>query len=139
AKCQREIAAAGDSALNWSSMSAYGTSFPDATKRVQAAGWYFSSDQAFDLTVAYQLNAKPEYLTALLANMNYEGGCNPVNVTYITGLGWKRQRDIVSQYALTAPRRLLPPSGIPVGNVTANFGYLYEYGGDLEALCFPSD
>ena len=36
-------------------------------------------------------------MAALLENMNYEGGCNPVNVSYITGLGlWKRQRDIVS-------------------------------------------
>ena len=36
----------------------------------------------------------------MLANMNYEGGCNPVNVSYITGLGWKRQRDIVSRLGL---------------------------------------
>jgi hypothetical protein len=138
-KCQAEIAAAGDLALNWSRMNAYGTSFPDATKRVLTAGWYFSTHQAFDMTVAYQLNAKPEYLDGMLANMNYEAGCNPVNVSYVTGLGWKRQRDIVSQCALYDTRHLLPPSGIPVGNVTGNFGYLWNYGGDLHALCFPSD
>jgi hypothetical protein len=60
--------------------------------------------------------------------MNYEGGCNPVNVTYVTGLGWKRQRDIVSQWALNDTRKL-PPSGIPVGNVHATFGYLWNYQG----------
>ncbi len=138
AKCQSEIAIAGDDALHWSQMSAYGTSFPDATKRVQAAGWYFSADQAFDMAVAYQLNPKPEYITAMLANMNYEGGCNPVNVTFVTGLGWKRQRDIVSQWHSVQTYRL-PPSGIPVGNFAANFGYLSTYGGLLESLCFPSD
>jgi hypothetical protein len=137
-KCQSEIAAAGDAAMNWSKMSAYGTSFPDNTKRVKGGGWYFSADQAFDVTVAYQLNAKSDYMDALLANMNYEGGCNPVNVAYITGMGWKRQRDIVSQWHMVTPQTL-PPSGIPYGNVTANFPWMSTYGTMLEAVCFPSD
>ena len=77
-------------------------------------------------------------MTAMLANMNYEGGCNPVNCRYVTGLGWKRQRDIVSQWALN-DTRVLPPSGIPVGNIAGSFGYLWDYSGALESLCFPSD
>ncbi len=137
-KCNAEIVAAGDDAVNWSQMNAYGTSFPDATKRVRAAGWYFSTDQAFDLAVAQTLSPKPGYIPALLANMNYEGGCNPVNVAYITGMGWKRQRDIVSQWHSVEPNRL-PPAGIPVGNVTAAFTYLTTYGGMLESLCFPAN
>ncbi|SPE56573.1 hypothetical protein SBV1_2450010 [Verrucomicrobia bacterium] len=88
--------------------------------------------------MAYQLNPNPQYLTALLANMNYEGGCNPVNVCYITGLGWKRQRNIVSQWAINAPR-VLPPSGLPVGNIQAAFFYLWNYQAELEELRFPSD
>ncbi len=137
-KCQTQIATAGDNVMSWSQMSAYGTSFPEATKQVKAGGWYFSTDQAFDIAVAYQLNPKPEYLTAMLANMNYEGGCNPLNLAYITGMGWKRQRDIVSQWHMVTPQ-MLPPSGIPVGNVTDSFGYLSTYGSMLEPLCFPSD
>jgi hypothetical protein len=138
AKCQAEIAAAGNAVLNFSQESAYGTSFPDQTKAVKAAGWYFSSDQAFDMTVAYQLNPNTNYINALLANMNYEGGCNPVNVTYLTGMGWKRQRDIVSQWA-SADTRTLPPSGIPEGNVQAEYAYLPTYASLGEALVFPSD
>ena len=46
--------------LSFSQQSAYGTSFPLKTKAVQGAGWYFSSDQAFDLAVAYQLNPKDQ-------------------------------------------------------------------------------
>ena len=137
-KCQAQIAAAGDDMLSFSQQNAYGTSFPVATKAVESGGWYFSTDQAFDLAVAYQLNPNPQYMTAMVANMNYEGGCNPVNVCYVTGLGDKRQRDIVSQWALN-DTRVLPPSGIPVGNVTANFFYLPLYGTELENLCFPSD
>lgn len=138
AKCQAQIVAAGNDALTWSQQSAYGTSFPYETKAVESAGWYFSCDQAFDMTVAYQLNPSSNYISAMLANMNYEGGCNPVNMSYVEGLGWKRERDIVSQWALN-DTRVLPPSGIPVGNVQSDFGYLWDYGPELEEMCFPSD
>lgn len=138
AKSESEIVAAGDDTLKWAKQSAYGTSFPEATKRVKAAGWYFSTDQAFDVAVAYQINPKVDYVDALISNMNYEGGCNPVDVSYVTGLGWKRQRDVVNQWAVN-DRQTLPPSGQPVGNVTANFGYLWYYGGMLNSLPFPSD
>lgn len=137
-KCQAQILAAGDDALNWSKQNAYGSSFPDATKRVMSAGWYFSVSQAYDITVAYQLNPKPDYLDALVANMNFEGGCNPVNVAYVTGLGWKRQREIVHQYAQN-DRRVLPPSGIPLGSIQTGFVWLAAYGSELGALNFPQD
>ena len=137
-ECTNEIATAGNDVLAWSQQSAYGTSFPPATKAVRSAGWYFSADQAFDMTVAYQLNPNPQYLSALLANMNYEGGCNPLNVCYITGLGWKRQHGIVSQWELN-DTRALPPSGLPIGNIQSDFDYLWDYAGELEALSFPSD
>jgi hypothetical protein len=137
-ECTNEIAAAGNDVLGWSQQDAYGTSFPSATKAVESAGWYFSADQAFDMVVAYQLNPKTNYLTALLANMNYEGGCNPANVCYVTGLGWKRQHGIVSQWELNDIRGL-PPSGIPIGNIQSDFDYLWDYAGELEELSFPSD
>jgi hypothetical protein len=137
-KCQAQVSAAGEDMLSFSQQNAYGTSFPLNTKAVQSAGWYFSTDQAFDLAVAYQLNPKDQYMGAMLANMNYEGGCNPLNLSFVTGLGWKRQRDIVSQWALN-DTRVLPPSGIPVGNIGATFGYLWDYSGALEGLSFPSD
>ena len=44
------------------------------------------------MAVAYAIDPKPEYIDALVGAMNFEGGCNPVNVTYLTGLGVKRQR-----------------------------------------------
>jgi hypothetical protein len=139
AKCEAEIIAAGDMQLGFSKASAYGTSFPTQTKAVQGAGWYFSQDQAYDMTVAYQLNPKPDYLAAIIANMNYEGGCNPVNMCYLTGLGWKRQRDIVSQYALN-DKRLSPPSGEPVGNICSSFSSLWTYPNNaLAQLNYPQD
>ena len=138
AKCEAEVRAAGDAALKWSQQSAYGTSFPEDTKHVQAAGWYFSSAQAFDLAAAYQLSARAEYIEAMLANLNYEGGGNPVNVTHVTGLGRKRQHEIVHQYAQN-DRRDLPPTGIPLGNIQTGPVYTGTYGTELAALVYPSD
>src|SRR5207244_1729910 len=99
---------------------------------------------AFDLAVACQLefpeknDPRPRMGEAILSNLNYEQGCNPVNVTYLTGLGWKRQREIVHQFAQN-DRRILPPSGIPLGNIQAAFGWMDLYQKELNALSFPSD
>jgi hypothetical protein len=144
ADCENEIIATADDQLRRSKQSAYGTSFPEETKVTRTAGWYFSGDAAFDLAVACQLDfpqmndPRPKYVDAILGNLNYAAGCNPVNVTYLTGLGWKRQRDIVDQYAEN-DRRVLPPSGIPLGNIQGGFGWIEIYGKELGALSFPAD
>ena len=109
-----------------------------------SAGWYFSSDAAFALAVACQLDypskrdPRPKMIDALLTNLNYEQGCNPVNVVYLTGLGWKRQREIVHQFAQN-DRRILPPDGIPLGNIQAGFGWNSVYQQELDKLSFPPD
>jgi hypothetical protein len=81
---------------------------------------------------------RPQMLDALLSNVNYEQGCNPVNVDYLTGLGWVRQREIVHQYAQN-DRRILPPTGIPLGNIQGGFGWMDLYKGELGELSFPPD
>ncbi len=105
---------------------------------MNGAGWYFSMDQASDIAVACALDPKPAYVEALVGAMNYEGGCNPVNVTYLTGLGSRRQREIVDQYAQN-DRRVLPPSGIPIGNIQAAFEFLPSYGFALRDASYPGD
>jgi hypothetical protein len=143
-QCQAEIEATGQDQLHRAEASAYGTSFPEETKRVSTAGWYFSCDAAFDLATAYQLDypirndPRPKLLDALLTNLNYEEGCNPVNVAYLTGLGWHRQREIVHQYAQN-DRRILPPTGIPLGNIQAGIGWNFVYQKEAGVLSFPPD
>jgi len=136
--CVSAVITGGDTSLAWSQANAYGTSLPDATKRVRSAGWYFSTEQAFDLVVAQQFNPNAGYVDAILGNLNFEGGCNPVNMTYVTGLGWKRQRLIVDQYSAN-DRRVLPKDGVPVSNIQEGFTWTWVYGGELSTLCFPSD
>jgi len=143
-QCEAEIEAAGQDQLSRAEASAYGTSFPDETKKARTAGWYFSSDAAFDLAVACQLDypakndPRPKLRDALISNLNYEQGCNPVNVTYVTGLGARRQREIVHQYAQN-DRRILPPTGIPLGNIQAGMAWIALYQKLPSELSFPTD
>jgi hypothetical protein len=138
AACEDQVVAAGDDAEKWSRDSAYATPFPPATKAVNGAGWYFSLDQASDMAIAYQIDPKPAYLEALVGAMNYEGGCNPVNIVYLSGLGRQRQREIVDQYAQN-DHRVLPPSGIPIGNIQGGFQSMPNYGPQLREASYPAD
>jgi hypothetical protein len=94
--------------------------------------------QAFDLVVAQQFNPNPAYVDAILMNVNYEIGCNPINTSYLTGLGWKRQREVVDQYSEN-DRHTLPKDGVPVSNMQEGFVWTWTYGYDLTPLCFPTD
>ncbi|MGV3773749.1 MAG: glycoside hydrolase family 9 protein [Verrucomicrobiales bacterium] len=138
AKCEAEILAAGDDHVRFSNESAYGVSFPDTNKQYRSAGWFFASERAFDITTAYQITPKSQYAAAVIANWNYESGLNPVNMTYVTGLGQKRQRDVVHQTSQN-DRQTLPPTGLPQGNIQAGFAYLYHYKSELGRLPFPAD
>ncbi|HUR59820.1 MAG TPA: glycoside hydrolase family 9 protein, partial [Opitutaceae bacterium] len=133
-----ELQRAAEDAVRWSQQNAYGTSYPEPAKRQGGAGWYFASDQAFDITVGYQLRRQPKYMEAVLSNLNFEAGANPVNVSFITGLGQRRQREIVHQFA-QADRRVLPPSGIPLGSLQSAFDYIGPYKEDLKLQSFPID
>src|SRR6185312_11607152 len=138
AKCITTITNCGNDNLYWSQETAYGSSLPESTKHARSVGWYFSPVQAFDLMVAQQFNPSPAYVDAILMNVNYEGGCNPVNTTYITGLGWKRQREVVDQYSEN-DRHALPKTGVPISNMQEGFVWTWTYGWDLSPLNFPSD
>lgn len=136
-KCQNEVKLAGQDQLTRANNSAYGTSFPNDSKRSMTAGWYFSSGQAFDLAAAHVLDPNPAFIDAIVSNLNFEFGCNPVNMTFVTGTGWKHQRCIVSQFAQN-DARVLPPSGLPTGNLQEVFQYHEKYP-ELRSLSYPAD
>jgi hypothetical protein len=137
-KCELELRRAGEDALRAAQQNAYGLSYPDASKRLVTAGWFFANDEGFDLTVAYQLEKRPQYVSAVLSNLNYEAGANPVNRVLLTGIGVRRQREIVHQYA-QADERVLPPSGIPIGSLQSQYHYMGLYKTELRDQSFPRD
>lgn len=137
-KCLTEIRLGAQDQARFAAGCAYNTSFPDVTKRFRTAGWYFPMDAAFDIAVGAQLEPSPGYTDAIIGNLNYEGGANPNNVTFLTGLGWRRQRDIVHHYAMN-DRRVLPPPGLPLGSIQAGFMFLDPYKKELGEITFPPD
>lgn len=137
-KCENELIAAGNDQAARAAACAYGSSLPSQEKSWDQTGWNFSNDKGFDIAVAHQLNAQPGYLPAIVSNMNYEAGSNPLNMMFLTGLGWKRQHEIVSQYAHN-DRRILPPSGLCLGNMQSGFTWIATYGSELGQLNYPSD
>lgn len=143
-RCETEIATTAEEQMQRAQACAYGTSFTDEAKRYRTGGWYFPSDIAFDLAVGMQLDypqfrdPRPKLMAALIGNLNYEAGGNPVNMTFLTGLGWRRQHEIVHQFALN-DERTLPQTGIPLGAIQAGFGWVEFYGRELGALTFPLD
>lgn len=143
-RCEAEIATAAEEQMQRAQACAYGTSFTEEAKRYRTGGWFFPCDIAFDLAVGMQLDypqfrdPRPKMLEALIGNLNFEAGGNPVNVTFLTGLGWKRQHEIVHTFALN-DERTLPQTGIPLGAIQAGFGWVEFYGRELGALTFPLD
>jgi hypothetical protein len=138
AKCINAITNCGNDNLLWSQQNAYGSSFPEDTKHAMSAGWYYSAVQAFDIVVAQQFNPNPAYVDAILRNLNVEAGCNAMNQPFLTGLGWKRQREVVDQYSEN-DRHTLPKDGIPISNIQQGFVWTFTYEWELSPLCFPSD
>ena len=137
-KAQSEIRSAAEQVLEDLRDNAYATPFPRQNKRFRNAGWYFSSVAAFDLLPAYLLEPNSEYLDGFASSLSYEGGANPNNVTFVTGLGLRRQRVIVNQMALN-DRRVLPPSGFPLGNIREGFRRMGPYAKLHESLSYPAD
>jgi len=118
-KCTNQIILAANDRLNRASNNAYATSLSTNEKTFGDGHFtifYFSGDAAFELAIGYLLNPDSRYIDGILGNMNYELGCNPVNVSFVEGLGWKRQRIIVDQYG-RFDKRVMPPSGVPAGNL----------------------
>lgn len=137
-KMKTALIHAGDTINTRSGRGAYGSCLDDASKRQNTAGWFFCSDRAFDATVSNALQPATANRNAVIGNVNYEFGCNPLNLSYVTGAGQRQQREIVHQYAQNDDREF-PPSGLPLGNIQTGFAWTGQYGSELGTLTFPSD
>jgi len=137
AACENQIRLAGRDEVANAQASAYNVSYSLVDKRWGNAAWYFCEQQSFKLATAYQLSPSPALIDAIVGNLNYEHGTNPVNVAYTTGMGWRRPRAIVDQYSRNSGLSL-PASGIAVGSISAWFYYISTYGTELAAVNYPA-
>ena len=137
AQCETEITNRALDLRTWSTNNAYGTSLDPNTKNPYSPEFYFAGDRTFDLAVADRISPGPANTNAIIENLNYEAGRNPINVSRITGLGSYRQREIVDQFSENNPLAVLPKSGVPLGNISDTFYYTDLYG-PMDPLCFPT-
>lgn len=129
--------------FTWFQENAYGTSLPYAAKQ----GWwngfshYHSLDRVSPIAASYALAPSADKLAALVGNLNYEAGANPVNMSFISGVGIRRQREVVNQWT-NNDARFLPFPGQTTANIVHWPSPLQHYGNppssELVNLAFPS-
>ena len=117
-----ELSAASQAWLEAHQASAYGMTFPLASKAHQSAGWFFPHDYSFDLVTAHLLEPNPQALEAVWTNWSYERGLNPLSQVFLTGYGSLSPRFILHQQAMNDDLEL-PPAGIPVGSIVTNIRF----------------
>ena len=137
ALCDGEITNWAATETSYASQSAYGTSFPWESKHMNASGWFFSSGQAFDIATGLLLQNNTNWWAALVSNLAYEAGCNPLNLSYVNGLGGLRYKNIESQYAEN-DKHQVAPTGLIIGNIISGFVPVAAYP-SLEHLSLPWD
>ena len=131
-----EIVGAGDDVVSRADGSPYGVSISAEGKRFGVTDYFFGASEAFDLIGASLLEPTADYGRALLSNLNFQAGGNPVNVSFLSGLGWAQPRHFVSQWALNDERKL-PPIGFTSGSVNSGLPFLPTYGSVLGKLVYP--
>jgi endoglucanase len=107
----REMA---ERALRYAEGNAFDLTTPDKGKP-QFIGFYTTPD-ASDLTRAHFLTGEPRYVAGAVRATQFQGGCNPNNLVYITGLGANPVKNV---FKLDARRTGQPvPEGlVPYGNI----------------------
>lgn len=136
--CVKEMLARAEDLNTWSGNSAYGLAFPTASKTTGKIGWFFAASDSFDMVAMAASGNLRKYDTAVTTNIGYELGANPNNISFITGLGWRRQFEIVHQWARN-DQLALPMDGIPIGSLQDSLPWIPPYEGELGKLNFPPD
>ena len=138
-RCRDAIREACEMHVRFSNNDPYRLSMPEPSIRYGDYGWIFPGDFAgYDLLMGYALEKKPEYLQVAADNLSYICGTNPHGYFLQTGLGAKRNIDIVSDVA-NSDNIIEPIPGIPLGIGTAGLYGLSQYGKRIAEPTYPSD
>ncbi|MCP4176800.1 MAG: hypothetical protein GY756_03460 [bacterium] len=116
----------------------YNLCFNDVYKRFYMIGWFFPvSFYSWDLLIGYKLYGKQKFLETALDQIHYTLGSNPMNKTFITGMGYNRFHEIVDQKSIYDNIEQ-PVSGLPVSPVTTEYTYLHKYNINFNKLTYPA-
>lgn len=138
-KCRAAIRDACKAHLSDTDHNPYRLSIPQASVDYKNYGWYFPGDLAgWDLLLGYALDKKREYVQCAFDNMSYTFGANPFGYFLHTGLGSKRNIEVVSDYA-NNDNVIEPIPGIPLGIGSPGFYWLDRYDKKLGAGTYPEE
>jgi hypothetical protein len=114
----------------------YRLSLPKAVISSGRYGWMFPGDFAgYNLLMGYAMDHDPRYLQCALNNMSYTCGANASGYFLMTGIGSKRNIEVVSNH--TNSDIIEPVPGKPLGIGSSDMYYLNQYGKQLAADQYP--
>jgi PKD repeat protein len=126
-RCRAEIRKACEKSIADSNAFPYRLSMPEESIRFQTYGWVVPGDMfGYHLLMGYAIDQKQEYLDCALHNLNYTHGANAFGYFLFTGLGAKRNIEMVSDVA-NNDDIIEPIPGIPLGIGSPGFYWLAKY------------
>lgn len=139
ARCKAALREACQMHVNDGQAFPYRFSMPKPSIDFKNYGWYFPGDLAgYNLLMGYAVEKDAKYLQCAFDNLSYEYGANAFGYFLQTGLGSKRNIEVVSDYA-NSDEIIEPIPGIPLGIGSAGFYYLSQYDKKLNEGTYPQD
>jgi hypothetical protein len=127
-RCQAALHDACKTLVADSAAYPYRLSVPQAVISSGQYGWMFPGDFAgYDLLMGYAMEKNPAYLQCALDNLSYTCGANPSGYFLMTGIGWKRNIEAVSNQS-SSDNIIEPVPGLPLGIGTPGIYWLGQYG-----------
>jgi hypothetical protein len=128
ARCQTELRNQCKTLVEDAAAYPYRLSMPKPVISTGMYGWHFPGDAAgYDLLMGYALDKDPRYLQCALDNISYTCGTNPSGYFLMTGIGFKRNIEAVSNVSV-ADNIIEPVPGLPLGIGSPGFYWLNNYG-----------
>jgi hypothetical protein len=128
ARCKAELRTQCQTLVEDGAAYPYRLSVPKPVISSGLYGWYFPGDAAgYDLLMGYAMDKDPRYLQCALDNISYTCGANPSGYFLMTGIGFKRNIEAVSNQS-TSNNIIEPVPGLPLGIGTPDFYWLNNYG-----------
>jgi hypothetical protein len=117
----------------------YRLSMPSDALRTGRYGWYFPGSMfGYHLLMGYAVEGRKEYLQCALDNISYEMGASAFGYFLQTGLGRKRNIEVVGDVS-TNDGIIEPVPGLPLGIGTPDFYWLSKYDREIGEGTYPDN
>jgi hypothetical protein len=128
ARAKEELRKTCERLVAYAAAQPYRLSFPQESLPHKRYGWFFPGEMAgYHLLMGHKAFGEARYLQCALDNLGYTMGANPAGYFLFTGLGHKRNIEIV--HDPSKHDDIIEPSpGIPLGIGSDGIYYLNRYG-----------